>query len=267
LNIDADYIINCSGKPKSYDLFYKSTFIPVNAAYITQCPWEYPRFQYTLTIARPYGWVFGIPLKNRCSIGYLFNKTINNLSQIQEDVKEIFNNYELLPSEKTNYLEFENYYRKQNYTERMCYNGNSSFFLEPLEATSVGVMDHIQKNSFLYVKNLVSLEEVNSKYLKLMKEIENVIMLHYFSGSKYNSEFWDFAKENGKKCMNDSIKNDEKFSEIILKSITGKFKSDFYYSEEEYGGWSTGSFMENLIGLGISNELLLEIIQQTIIKS
>jgi hypothetical protein len=43
-----------------------------------------------------------------------------------------------MPSDKTNHLEFQSYYKKNNFSSKVIYNGNSSFFIEPLEATSIG---------------------------------------------------------------------------------------------------------------------------------
>ena len=58
-DIDADFIMDCSGKPKNLEDYNASEFIPVNSAYVTQCYWDYPKFSETLSIARPYGWIFG----------------------------------------------------------------------------------------------------------------------------------------------------------------------------------------------------------------
>jgi hypothetical protein len=253
--IDADYIMDCSGKPKDYNLFYESSFIPVNSAHITQCYWEYPRFQYTLTIARPYGWVFGIPLKNRCSIGYLFNKNINNIEDIKTDVLEIFNDYNLIPSENTNYLEFKNYYRKNNYEERIIHNGNSSFFLEPLEATSIELMNNIQRSSFDLWNNNSSLDYLNKTYHKNILQIETMIMLHYFSGSIYDTTFWKFAKKMGKKCIEKSLKCDNDFSRMIKYSIN-RNQMNMCDNNLSYGTWWEGSFIQNINGLGIKEDLL-----------
>lgn len=253
-DIDSDYIMDCSGKPKTYEDFHKSSFIPVNAAYITQCYWDHPKFQYTLTLARPYGWVFGIPLKNRCSIGYLFNRNIDDLSSIKDDVLNIFKEYNLTPSKTTSYLEFENYYRKQNYEQRVVHNGNNSFFLEPLEATSIGLMSSIQRDAFDLWNNNANLDYLNSKYLNSIKEIETIIMLHYYSGSIYDTEFWKFAKEKGKESIETAFKSDNKFFNIVKNALEIK-KSNLCGNQMEYGSWWLGSFCENLTGLGIETIL------------
>lgn len=254
-NIDSNFIMDCSGKPNNYDDFIKSSHIPVNAAYVTQCYWEYPRFQHTLTICRPYGWVFGIPLKNRCSIGYLYNRNINCENEIKKDVQNIFEDYNLIPSENTNSLIFENYYRKKNFEERVVYNGNASFFLEPLEATSIELMNIIFRYSFDLWNNFIDLEIANNAYKRTISEIENMIMMHYFSGSNYNSQFWKYAQNLGQDRLENSIKSDSKFSLFLSKALSDK-NENMHKCGDEYGTWWTGSFTQNIFGFGIENDIM-----------
>lgn len=250
-SIDCDYIMDCSGKPKDYDDFYRSEYIPVNSAHITQCSWDRPDFYHTLALARPYGWVFGIPLRNRCSIGYLFNRDINNLEEVKEDVKNVIKDYNLIPNGITNHLEFSNYYRKQNYTNKIAYNGNASFFLEPLEATSFAVAKSVYVNAAANWVDGTTLEYINNRYIELIKQVENIIMLHYFSGSKFDTEFWRFAKQRGEECIGKSIRSDGNFREILEQSYK---KFDLFF-RKEYGIWQAFSFKQNIANLGIENKI------------
>jgi hypothetical protein len=92
-----------------------------------------------------YGWVFGIPLQNRISIGYLYNSDINSIEDIKKDIQNVFDEYHLTPSEKTQNFSFNSFYRKNNFSSKVIYNGNASFFLEPLEATSTGLSTYIYR--------------------------------------------------------------------------------------------------------------------------
>ena len=259
-DIDADFIMDCSGKPKSYTEFHEASFIPVNSAYVTQCNWDYSRFNHTLTIARPYGWVFGVPLQNRCSIGYLYNQNINCLEEIKEDVKNIFDEYDLNPSDNVNNLSFDNYYRKQNYTERVCYNGNASFFLEPMEATSIGTMDTIQRYAFDIWNGNVNFEKANQNYSNFLSQIETMIMLHYYAGSKFKTDFWDFAQKMGEECINLSLKYDDNFYKMIDYTLKIN-NSNLCQDIGSYGHWPSSAFNQNINGLGIKN-LLLYLLKQ-----
>ena len=251
--VDANFIMDCSGKPQSYEECNMSEFIPVNSVHVTQCFWDYPRFQYTLTIARPYGWVFGIPLQNRCSIGYMYNKDINTLEEVKEDVKQIFEQYNLTPSDVTNTFSFKNYTRKQNFTGRVVNNGNSSFFLEPLEATSIATMDVINRNAYDVWFENKPIEIANNKYTSFLDEVENVIMLHYFAGSAFDTPFWKYAQNKGAENMQKALRND------LFKQMVNLSQNDvrtFLNSTvKEYGTWPLASFKQNLEALDLYKKL------------
>jgi hypothetical protein len=252
LTVDADFVMDCSGKPASYEDFNLTESIPVNAVHVTHCYWDHAKFQHTLTIARPYGWVFGIPLQNRCSIGYLYNNKINTLEEVKEDVKQVFADYNLTPSTDYNTFEFKNYYKKKNFTGRVAYNGNASFFLEPLEATSIALMNQILKMAYDSWFNNTSLDLLNDDYDMVLKEIETMIMLHYFSGSVFKTPFWDFAQERGKKIVA-RAKNDNKFNEFVEQSMIDNHT--LLRMDGSYGTWGKLSFKQNLENLNLYEKI------------
>jgi len=245
-NIDADFIMDCSGRPASYDDYTILNSIPVNSVYVTQCYWERIDFQYTLTIARPYGWVFGIPLANRCSIGYMYNNTINTLEEVKEDVKEIFKQFGLTPSDTTNSFSFKNYFKNQNYGPRTCFNGNASFFLEPMEATSIATMDTVQRAAYDLWHNNISCETVTSNYIKYLKEVEAMIMLHYYAGSIFDTNFWKFAKERAITVMEEALK-DNNFATIIASSRVPTYENRQLW----HATWHLMSYHQNLTNLDL----------------
>jgi len=258
--VDATYTIDCSGKPDDMSLFHEAEYIPVNAAYVTQCYWDAPRFFYTLTIARPWGWVFGIPLQNRCSIGYIYNDQITSLDKIKEDVKNIFDQYNLTPSNTTNELHFKNYHRKVNFTRTHAFNGNASFFLEPIEATTLSGVGFINRWACDLVQDPRLLNVVNSMYQYRSKNNERMIMTHYFSKSVFNTEFWDYAHERAERCLTDAV-NDPDWNmmyEISKQSDSNNpFKNIKLLKEKKWRGvdtddWQDWSFYQNLSKLGMN---------------
>lgn len=258
-DLDADYVMMATGTPKelpekSNEDFYISEYIPVNSAYVTQCNWPegYPTFMYTLAIARPWGWVFGIPLQNRCAIGYIFNKDITTLEQIKEDVQEVFEQYNLTPTEKTNHIVFKNYVRVKPIGERVSHNGNACFFFEPLEATSLSsayIIDTLTWHRWFGGKSEF---EVNRQWAGKMDQIEAIIGTHYMAGSIYKNEFWDMAQTKGE----EKIKNIYKDPALRdwLKSVTRDPKS--VSKESEFGTWDRGIWHINVHGLGVSDKML-----------
>lgn len=259
-NVDATFVLDCSGRPSSYEAFDMSDYIPVNAVHVNQCYWDTPKFTHTLAISRPYGWVFGIPLQNRCSVGYLYNKDINTLDEVKEDIKYIFNRFNLTPSEDTNSFSFNNYQRKFNFSDNTAFNGNASFFLEPLEATSFGCVDNINRITHRLWQGLISKDEAEDRYASILKASEYVIMLHYFAGSPFNTAFWDFANERGIKCIESA---DDSMHYMMQNSKSpkglGSYSSGFVLPpvqsiqlEALYSTWWEGSFAQNIEGLGLS---------------
>jgi hypothetical protein len=253
-DLDADYIVDCSGRPTNYDEFNLAESIAVNAVHVNQCYWEHPTFQHTLTIARPYGWVFGIPLTNRCSIGYLYNDKINTLDEVKEDIKYMFETYNLTPSDTTNSFSFNSYYRKQNFTTRVAYSGNASFFLEPMEATSISVMDLIHRWAFDVWKNGKSTLEVSQKYFKYMQQIETFIAMHYLAGSPFKTKFWEVAESKAEKLFS-GIHKDLEFVDLYKKSRNLTTYAESFSVPGEYGQWWAWSFVQNIAGLGLHKKL------------
>ena len=242
--INSDYIIDCSGTPPINDKFELAKYIPVNSAYIRQCNWDYPQFKSTLAIARPYGWVFCIPLKNRCSIGYLFNSDISTVDEINEDWEHIAYDYNLtLTGYSTpKLLNFSNYFRKENFTDKLSYNGNSSFFLEPMEATSINTIIRNNQLAKGIIRGDFDVNTQNDSYTNFLKETQDMIMLHYLAGSKWKNEFWDMATSKARDCWKETLKNYPKSKLITDNNI-------------QYSTWNSDSFKQNLTGLNLYNVL------------
>lgn len=253
--IDANYIVDCSGKPKNLKDYIKATSIPVNSAHIVQCEWKKPEFNYTLTIARPYGWVFGIPLQNRCSIGYLYNKDINTLEEVQEDIKEIFKQFNLTPSTQTKSFNFSNYYRKENFTDRVAYNGNSSFFLEPLEATSIDTMFNIISNIKGIIKGDITKQEADLNYHSFIQASEQMIAMHYFAGSKFKTPFWEYAHNNSLSSI-EKMTSHPKFRWMFEEvKLFNRFPTYDTFTRDNFGTWGSFSFYQNIHNLGIFEKI------------
>jgi len=242
-DVDADFVMDCSGKPKSLENFTIPKHIPVNAVHVTQCEWERPEFEVTIALAMRHGWVFLIPLQNRCSVGYLYNADINTLDDIKSDVPEVFTRFNLTPTEKTNSFRFDNYVRNENFKGRISYNGNASFFLDPMEATSLTFVEQVLRISYDIWHGSMTPDQGNYRFRKKLKEIEQMIMLHYAAGSIYKSKFWDYAKQNGMTCLKELL-NDAEFVDWFNNSPQDNFMIN---DRHEYATWSATSFKQHFL--------------------
>lgn len=253
-DLDSDFVMMCVGSPNKItkDNFVTLTNIPVNAAYVTQCKWDSARFNYSLTDTMPNGWVFGIPLQNRISIGYMYDDTLTSLEQVKKDVEQVFADYDLTPSDKTQDLHFESYYRKKNFTSKVVYNGNASFFLEPLEATSTGLSVSIMRKAWDLWNGNLTIEQCEEKYKKEIDDIESMILLHYMSGSIHKSKFWTKAKKLATSKIKKEFINKSQWSQFVLDAITNKYDKE---SSLELGTWGYKNYKINIDGLGLQNQI------------
>lgn len=254
--LDSDYIIDASGTP---DLKHCQVLdhIAVDTAYITQCQWDFPKYDHTMTFARPYGWVFGIPLKDRMSVGYLFNSNINSIEQVKQDVENVFDRLGVTPSDSNLLFPFKSYHRFDNYTDRVAYCGNSSFFLEPLEATALQFTDDIIQQSYGIAHSSVDkvkwIEEANLWYSNRVEEIQTIIMLHYAHGSQFDTEFWKHAKDKAFTYLSDKV-NDPKFDKFyeLSKGYNG---IEDMAENINYGTWDINIMNANIQALGLDKTI------------
>lgn len=251
--IESDFIIVCSGTPKDLKTnpeFQLIDSIPVNSAFVTQCEWESPRFTYSLTNAMKHGWIFGIPLQKRISIGYLYNDNISSLEDVKKDLKNVFKDYSLNPSEETNHLKFTSFYRKNNFTNKIAYNGNASFFLEPLEATSLGFSHTVNIITAKLWNNEITIEEAQKKYEERINHIKLMILLHYASGSSFQENFWKISQKNALSIIKEEIKNKTEWSKFVYKALNNNFE------QKELGTWGPYNYNLNIENLGLKEKII-----------
>jgi len=195
-----------------------------------------------------HGWVFGIPLQNRVSIGYLYNDKISTPEEVKEDIQKVFKQYNLTPSKDTNEIHFQNYSRKNNFEKegRIVFNGTASFFLEPLEATSLSNADQITRLAWDFWHKNISLEKAKNDCDKEIQITENMISFHYLAGSRFSSKFWDYAREKAEAHYKHQIETNQYFVKM-LKDLFQTYKIPSQFT----GTWQNYSWRLNLQELGI----------------
>ena len=250
--VPADFVMVCAGKPKDYNNgdYILVEDIPVNASYIMQCSWEYPRFTYTLSNATKHGWVFGIPLQNRISIGYMYNDKITDLEEIKSDILNVLEEYNLQPTENVRNIQFKSFYKKENFTDKVVYNGNASYFLEPLEATTSTFSDDVNRLALDLWTNNKTTQECQQIYEQELKDTTTINLLHYMAGSVYNTRFWQKKQPNAFSWIERMFQEKEKLSYLMYESIEDPFpKGEKHY---RIGQWQAYNYHINI------KKLLLE---------
>jgi len=238
--VDADYIIDCRGKPKDMDFpfgNYDTLVNPINCALLGSLPKKDNDVHWTRTIATPDGWCFYIPLPDTTSVGYLYNRNITSEEQARSNFEE------LLGVKDAKVFPFEQYVAREpiieDHDSRVLLNGNRLFFLEPMEATAMSSYQEISEYYVDYIMNEKHHIDVSNNIRNYVKKIQDFILLHYRDGSKYNTPFWSYAKQlykdNQSEELNNIIRNIEK------ESSTKEGRDIIHRENFQYGQWKLWS--------------------------
>ena len=231
-DIDSDYIIDCSGKPTSFDN-YTTLINPINSVLLGRSEKE-DDLHWTDCVATPDGWCFRIPNVDSVSLGYLFNKNITTVEQARENFKDIFG------INSTDNLNFSNYISNEFIIDdRVCLNGNKLMFLEPLEANSNPAYVQATNRYLSYMLGKMSKKEVYSEISSYALKTQNFLLWLYQSGSKYDTPFWDYAT---------SLKFEDNLFDALV-SVCNNRSMESVWSlidngsvPERYGQWDLASF-------------------------
>ncbi len=207
-----DLVFDARGFPRELEpeRHIDISFIPTNTAIIRRCPAiindekDAPvrRHTYTRAVARPYGWVFVIPLTAHTSYGYIFNRDISDIAEVESDFDELLETDGVSEFEKRAVIRFPNFIHRQMYDGVVARVGNAAAFMEPLEATAI-VSAQLQIGMVIQTRLNRSVEYlerdapvVNRFLVKTMLCYGLFVGWHYSCGSVYDSEFWRYARDH-----------------------------------------------------------------------
>jgi hypothetical protein len=164
---------------------------PINAAVLGKPNWDTSENPWSRHVATPDGWTFVIPThssspSNDYCVGYCYNDNITSELHAELNFKRMFD-----VQIKKN-IHFENYVAKEPVTDgRIFKNGNRLFFLEPLESSSTQTYIEWVKIAYQYMTGKIdNPSELIHEYIK---QTQNFVLWHYQFGSKYETDFWNYA--------------------------------------------------------------------------
>ncbi len=142
-----DLVFDARGFPREIqaDQHIDISFIPTNTAVIRRCPaiidsaQDGPVLQHTYTraVARPHGWVFVIPLTVHTSYGYIFNRDVTSLEEVESDFDAFLESDGVSEFEQRAIIPFPNFVHRRIFDGAIARVGNAAAFMEPLEATAI----------------------------------------------------------------------------------------------------------------------------------
>jgi len=184
--VDADVIIDCRGRDET--IKYQNIINPINSS-MSACKDTEDIKDWSDHIARPHGWILAIPNKKSIYYEYFYNKKMSS----KEDVISDFTEFLGIQPKKYKYV--NNYLADGIFVgERTIINGSRYCSLEPLEAMSLQIYQHVTFKGLKHFFGSLTKEEVNKKMFSKMMKWESMLLWCYHSGSIYDTNFWNYAK-------------------------------------------------------------------------
>lgn len=201
-SIDGDLFIDCSGfvsliigKALSEPFEDWSQWLPCDRAAAMPCRTRTALTPYTSAIAMPAGWRWRIPLQHRTGNGYVY---CSDFTTDDEARSALVNAVEGEPIVEPRILKFKAGRRKRSWVGNCVAVGLSSGFLEPLESTSIYLIQAaISTLVELFPEREISPLDRNEFNRLVDLEYDRVrdfLILHYHATRRSDSPFWDHVR-------------------------------------------------------------------------
>lgn len=200
--IDGDLFIDCSGFrglliEQTLHAGYEdwTRWLPCDSAVAVPCETTGPWTPYTRATADEYGWRWRIPLQHRVGNGYVFCSRYIDAGTATE---VLMRNLEGPPLSQARLLRFVTGKRRKQWVGNCVAIGLSSGFLEPLESTSI----HLIQQAITHLIELfpdrrfdpADAMEFNRVMDLEYERVRDFLILHYNATQRTDTAFWDYCR-------------------------------------------------------------------------
>jgi len=200
--ISADLFIDCSGFrglliEQTLNAGYEewSHWLPCDRAVAVPCKKNGEPAPYTRSTAREAGWQWRIPLQHRTGNGLVYSSGCVNDDMA---ARTLLDNLDGEPLADLNRLRFSTGRRKKFWDKNVVAIGLSSGFIEPLESTSIHLIQSgISKLIGLFPNrnfDQADIDKYNDQSVNEIEAIRDFIIMHYKVTQRDDTEFWNYCR-------------------------------------------------------------------------
>ena len=172
-----------------------SHWLPCDRAIAVPSARSEPLLPYTRSTAHPAGWQWRIPLQHRTGNGHVYSSAFMGDDEAERILVETLDSKPIAEPKR---LRFTAGRRSKAWEANVIAVGLSSGFLEPLESTSIHLIQHgVQKLLSLFPGrgiNPVERDEYNRHMVNSYEPVRDFIILHYFANRR-EEPFWKQRRE------------------------------------------------------------------------
>lgn len=200
--VEGDLFIDCSGfrgllieqtLHAGYDDW--SHWLPMNSAVAMQTEITSDPIPYTRAIARDAGWQWRIPLQSRMGNGLVF---CDRYMSDNQAIQTLVDNVEGERINDPRVLKFKTGMRRKHWNKNCIAMGLSSGFIEPLESTSIHLIQRsVTRLMQMFPYDGIREPDINEFNKQMEFEILNIrdfIVLHYHVTDRQDTPFWRFCR-------------------------------------------------------------------------
>ena len=200
--IEGDFFIDCSGTrglliEQTLKTGYEdwSHWLPCDRAVAVPCESVVPLLPFTRSTAHSAGWQWRIPLQHRIGNGHVYSSKF--MSQ-DEATSILMKNLDGKPLAEPRPLSFITGRRKKLWNKNCLAIGLSSGFMEPLESTSI----HLIQTAIVRLFSMFpdadfrqkNIDEYNKQTTLEYEHIRDFLIMHYKSTNRNDSAFWNYCR-------------------------------------------------------------------------